>query len=133
MMDDKEYEYTYQEALHELRSRGIEVREPCLTHDGIRTIHVGNFPCTDELVFKEAWGEDAAKDIMQDSGRVWPPVVEMAIDRQKVAVAITLLELTVWRGADRGGCRKSERPRSRSKSCIERTPVGPLKIGDLTL
>jgi hypothetical protein len=56
VMDEKEYEGTYQAALRQIKTKGDEVGEPYLTHDGVRSVHIKNFPCTDELVFKGSLG-----------------------------------------------------------------------------
>ena len=50
----------------ELQNRRKRVGEPCCTVDGVRAVHVGHFPCTDQLVFKEAYGQQVTDTIMEE-------------------------------------------------------------------
>ncbi len=63
-MSREEYEERYAEALQTIRDVGKTVGEPYQTHDGVRAVHIDGFPCRDELVFTETWGEELARDIM---------------------------------------------------------------------
>ncbi len=62
----EQFEAEYQDALDECRTQGKDVGEPYRTRDGVRAVHVNNFPCPDRLVFGEAYGERLADQIMSE-------------------------------------------------------------------
>ena len=67
-MDDsmtlEEYERLYAEALDVVRTKIGRVGEPDTALTGRRLLHVGPILCNDEMVFRLAWGKEAARDIV---------------------------------------------------------------------
>jgi hypothetical protein len=64
----EEYEERYLEALDVVRRKLTEktVRDPEHTPSGTRFVHIDEFPCNDRVVFRMAWGEEVARDIMNE-------------------------------------------------------------------
>jgi hypothetical protein len=62
-----DYHSLYRDALNQIRTED-RIGELYLTHDGIRAVHVNDFPLTDKLVFTAAWGEETAQEIMRKVG-----------------------------------------------------------------
>jgi hypothetical protein len=60
------YEHAYSEARAVLHRRGKIVETPTVGSDGIRSCRVNGLPLTDRELFKEAWGERLADEILQE-------------------------------------------------------------------
>ncbi len=65
-MTHEEYEEQYLKALDMVRRKliGKTVGDPEHTPAGTRFVHIDGFLCNDRVVFRMAWGEEAARDIM---------------------------------------------------------------------
>ncbi len=97
-MTEQEYEGNYQDAIRQIKQRGVPIGEPYVSHDGVRGVHIRDFPCGDHLVFKEAWGEVIATAMMRESGR-WPIVPQPIIDPEKFQKATEWMRLIVKRAS----------------------------------
>jgi hypothetical protein len=66
-MVPEEYEQRYTEALDVVRRKlvGSTVGDPEATPGGARFVYIDGMPCTDQVIFRMAWGEVAARDIIQ--------------------------------------------------------------------
>jgi hypothetical protein len=62
-MTNEEYEQKYFDAVDFLKQRGHQIGDPYLSHDGVRTVRIDNFPWRDDAVFEEAWGKEMAAAI----------------------------------------------------------------------
>jgi hypothetical protein len=60
------YEHAYSEARAVLHRRGKIIESPAIGGDGIRHCRVNGLPLTDWELFKDAWGERLADEILQD-------------------------------------------------------------------
>lgn len=62
------YDKLYMRALNTLKVRerktGKKIGEPYWTRDHMRLVEIGGVPHTDQLVFKEAWGEHSARRLL---------------------------------------------------------------------
>jgi hypothetical protein len=69
-MNNDAYEQAYTEARAVLHRRGRLVESPTISGEGIRYCRVNGLPLTDRELFKDAWGEGLAEEILreQDSG-----------------------------------------------------------------
>ena len=65
-MTDEEYEKKYQDALNKILAMGKKVGHPERSHDGVRYCRINNFPCTDRLIFKQAYGQLIANPILRE-------------------------------------------------------------------
>ena len=67
-MTQSEYDNLYVRALNSLRVRAkrttMKIGEPYWTNDGVRLVDIDGVPWADELVFKEAWGEQSAQRVL---------------------------------------------------------------------
>ena len=62
----QQYEKAYFDAREVLHFRGKKVARPNLGEDGLRYCPVDGSPLTDRGVFKEAWGETLADEILRE-------------------------------------------------------------------
>jgi hypothetical protein len=65
-MKNDAYEEAYNEAREVLHRRGKIVERPTLSDDGARFCRVDGLPLTDRELFKEAWGEGLAEEILRE-------------------------------------------------------------------
>jgi hypothetical protein len=65
-MKNDAYEHAYNEARAVLHRRGKKVESPTIGSDGIRHCRVNGLPLTDRELFKEAWGERLAEEILHE-------------------------------------------------------------------
>ena len=65
-MKNDAYEEAYNEARAVLHRRGKRVESPTTSADGTRFCHVDGVPLTDRELFKDAWGEVLAEEILQE-------------------------------------------------------------------
>jgi hypothetical protein len=65
-MENDVYEQAYSEARAVLHRRGKTVESPSFGSDGIRYCRVNGLPLTDREVFKDAWGERLAEEILRE-------------------------------------------------------------------
>ena len=71
-MKNDAYEHAYSEARAVLHRRGKVVESPTIGSDGIRYCRVNGLPLTDRELFKDAWGERLAEEILRERD-VRPP------------------------------------------------------------
>ena len=69
-MKNDAYEEAYNEARAVLHRRGKRVESPTSSGDGTRFCRVDGAPLTDRELFKEAWGERLAEEILQEDARL---------------------------------------------------------------
>ena len=62
----EDYEERYSEALDVVRCKLNDntLSVPEMSPHGIRFVHVDGMLCTDEMIFRMAWGEAATREIM---------------------------------------------------------------------
>jgi len=65
-MTNDAYEHAYAEARAVLHRRGKLVESPTMGSDGIRQCRVNGLPLTDRELFKDAWGEVLAEEILRE-------------------------------------------------------------------
>ena len=65
-MKNDAYEQAYNEARAVLHRRGKIVARPTVGSDGSRFCRVDGLPLTDRELFKDAWGERLAEEILQE-------------------------------------------------------------------
>jgi hypothetical protein len=65
-MTNDAYEQAYTEARAVLHRRGKVVESPTIGSDGIRYCRVNGLPLTDRELFKDAWGERLAEEILRE-------------------------------------------------------------------
>ena len=65
-MKNDAYEQAYNEARAVLHRRGKIVERPTISSDGSRFCRVDGLPLTDRELFKDAWGEVLAEEILRD-------------------------------------------------------------------
>jgi hypothetical protein len=63
-MKNEAYEQAYNEAREVLHRRGKILERPTFGNDGIRFCRADGLPLTDRELFKEAWGEPLAEEIL---------------------------------------------------------------------
>jgi len=69
-MTNDAYEHAYSEARAALHRRGKLVESPTIGSDGIRHCRVNGLPLTDRELFKDAWGERLAEEILHEQDAV---------------------------------------------------------------
>ena len=70
MVMNEKYEKAYRDALYVLFRRGKQVGRPQTQADGIRRCVIDSVSHDDREVFKDAWGEVLAEEILHERGDV---------------------------------------------------------------